>query len=66
MWLVLVLSMLKKGQGLLSVHYQVLVRADFDGTVESVLGSALVSDSPAVKLNLAMVKTISVVLLIIN
>ena len=66
MWLVLVLSMLKQGQGLLSVHYQVLVRADFDGTVESVLGSALVSDSPAVKLNLAMVKTISVVLLIIN
>ena len=66
MWLVLVLSIVKQGQGLLSVHYQVLVRADFDGTVESVLGSALLSDSPAVKLNLKIVKTISVVLLIIN
>ena len=51
---------------LLIVLYQVVVRADFDGTVESVLGSPLLSASPVVKLNLKMVKTISLLLLIIN
>ena len=42
------------------------MKADFDGTVESVLGSALLSVAPVVKLNLKMLKTISLVLLIIN
>ena len=53
---------------LLIVLCQVLVRAEFDGTVESVLGSPLlsVSASTVEKLNCKLVKTIALLLLIIN
>ena len=40
--------------------------ATFDGTVESVFGEALLSDSEMLKLNFKTLKTISLLLLIIN
>ena len=42
------------------------MRANFDRTVFSVFGEALLSDSEMLKLNLKTVKTISLLLLIIN